>query len=246
MEALLAFEAMPDLLPNVTRALIKEVVVHTFTTAYVAARTLGKNQCIEAIPTLRAAVEAEDYMLQGSAMIALARIGDSDSIPLVESVLMRTKNPRVKISAVYALELLHSASSLPVLVSSLQRDDPPAFVSDEIILAMASIMGIMKEFYPLYSAFIEDESAGLDLLRSTARDIIADTKTLGEWEEGLARLFDKNQPDGQKISVFILKTGNDPQTEVVLGEALLDPRLSYNGIKFLASTYPLFLRRESK
>ena len=112
---------------------------------------------------------------------------------------MRSKNPRVKISAAYALELLQSKASLPALVSSLRRDDPPAFVSDEIILAMASIMGIMKEFYPLYSAYIDDEPQGIALLESIARDIIADARTLADWRLGVARLFDRDEPDGTRL-----------------------------------------------
>lgn len=243
-EALLAFEAMPRLSPKLVRPLIREVETNPFTTAYVAARILGKNGSVEAVPVLRKAMEVEDYMLQGSAMIALARIDDRGSIPLIESILMRTGNPRVKISAVYALDLLHSKASLPVLVSSLRKDDPPAFVSDEIILAMANIIGIMKEFYPLYSAFIEDEPHGIALLESTARDIIVDARTMGEWSLGVSKLFDGTAPDGKTIASFIMRTGNDPQTEVVLGEALLDSRLSYRGMRFLAAVYPLFVKHQ--
>jgi len=242
MEALHAFETMPQISPKLVRPLMQEVEAHTFTTAYVAARILGKNGSDESIPILRKATEVEDYMLQGTAMIALARIGDSDSIPLIESILMRSKNPRVKISAVYALELLQSKASLPALVSSLRRDDPPAFVSDEIILAMASIMGIMKEFYPLYSAYIDDEPQGIALLESIARDIIVDARTLAEWRAGVTKLFDKNEPDGKKIASFIVRTGDNPRTEVVLGEALMDPSLCYGGMKFLAAAYPLFVK----
>jgi len=243
MEALLAFETMPQLSSKIIRPLIKEVETHTFTTAYVAARILGKSGKREAIPAIRKATEAEDYMLQGTAMIALAKIGDQDSIPLIESILMRSKNPRVKISAAYALEIMRSTSSLPVLASSLRGDDPPAFISDEILLAMASIMGVMKEFYPLYSAFIEDEEQGIALLESTAKDIIADEKTMEEWNTGVKQLFDRAKPDGGLIASFIMRTGSDPRTEVVLGETLLDSQLCYRGLKFLAAAYPLFVRR---
>ena len=75
MEALHAFETMPHISPKLVRPLMKEVEAHTFTTAYVAARILGKNGSAEAVPVLRKAMEVEDYMLQGTAMIALARIG---------------------------------------------------------------------------------------------------------------------------------------------------------------------------
>jgi len=243
MEALLAFETMPRLSSKIIRPLIKEVETHTFTTAYVAARILGKRENPEAIPALRKVMEAEDYMLQGTAMIALARIGDTESIPIIESILMRSRNPRVKISAAYALEIMQSISSLPVLASCLRGDDPPAFISDEILLAMASIMGVMKEFYPLYSAFIEDEKQGIALLESTAKDIIVDENTMEEWSAGVKRLFDSTDPDGGPLATFIMRTGSNPRTEVVLSETLLDSHLCYRGMKFLAAAYPLFVRR---
>jgi MFS family permease len=245
MEALLAIETMPQLSPAIVRPLMREVEAHPFTTAYVAARILGKGRSHEAVPVLRKAMERDDYILQANAMMALARIGDTDSIPLIESILMRSSNPRVKIAAVYSLEQMQSRSSLPVLLSSLRKDDPPAFVSDEVVLAMASLMGMMREFYPLYSAFLHDGAQGIALLESTARDIIADSRTLEGWSTGLASLFDPEHPDGQKIAAFIVRTGSDPQTEVVLGEALMDHRLGYRGLRYLAAAYPLFVKRNS-
>ena len=104
-------------------------------------------------------------------------------------------------------------------------------------------MGIMNEFYPLYSAFIEDESSGLGLLESTAGDIIADERTLELWKGDLSKLFNKERADGAGIASFILKTGDNPRTEMVLAEALLDSKLSYGGFKFLAAAYPLFVKR---
>jgi len=244
MEALLALETAPRLTGKATKPLIKEVETHAFSTAYVAARILGKHQKSEAIPTLRKAMEVDDYMLQGAATMALARIGDSASIPLIESVLLRNTNPRVRISAASALELFHSKSSLPVLVSCLRYDDPPAFVSDEIILAMAEIIGITTDFYPLYCTFIDDQEQGLALLESTANDIIADDKTRVEWSRSVKDLFSNEAGRSQgenSIASFVLRVGFDPQTEVVLAEALMDAHLCYRGLRYLAASYPLFV-----
>jgi hypothetical protein len=243
MEALLAFETMPTISSKVARSLIHEVETHVYTTAYVAARALGRHGRAEAIPILRKSVEAEDYMLQGTSVLALARIGDKGSIPLIESVLMRSTNPRVKISAAYSLELLESTSSLPVLVSSIRRDDPPAFVSDEIVLAIAAIMGIMEQFYQFFSAFLDDESEGISMLRSAAQDIIADKQTLLEWEKGLEQLFDKDKHEGAIMSAFIMRIGYNPQIEIVMSDALNDPNLTYNGFKFLCASYPLYVAK---
>lgn len=241
MEALVALEAAPHLSGKATRPLMKEVETHVFSTAYVAARILGKHGKTEAIPVLRKALEVEDYMLQGAAVMALARIGDSDSIPLIESILMRSPNPRVRISATSALEMLDSKSSLPALVSCLRYDDPPAFVSDEIVLAMASIIGITSDFYPLYCSFIEDQEQGLALLESTANDIIVDAKTRVDWIRGLRELFSGQPRSENVIASFVLRVGTDAQTEIVLAEALMDSQLCYRGLRYLAASYPLFV-----
>ncbi|HAP55966.1 MAG TPA: hypothetical protein DCQ16_08805 [Spirochaetaceae bacterium] len=246
MQALLAIEQMPRLSSQLIRPLMQEIELHPFTTAYVAARILGTHQKSEALPVLRKALEIEDYILQGSSLIALAKIGDRDSIPMVESMLMRNTNPRVKISAAYALQLFNSRDSLPVLVSSLRKDDPAAFVSDEIILAIAGIIGIMEEFYPLYSAFGEDETNGLALLESSAKDIIADARIMKEWGQGLRELFDPEEADGRKIASLIHRIASDERVEMVFGEAILDPQLCYKGMRFLAAAYPLLVSQRAE
>jgi hypothetical protein len=164
---------------------------------------------------------------------------------MVESMLMRNTNPRVKISAAYALQLFNSRDSLPILVAGLRKDDPAAFVSDEIILAIAGIIGVMGEFYPLYSAFSEDEAHGLALLESSAQDIIADARTMEEWAQGLRELFDPKNPDGRKITSLIHKIGSDERVEIVFGEAILDPQLCYKGMRFLAAAYPLLVSQQA-
>jgi MFS family permease len=242
-EALLAFEAMDHLSSKVLKYLVRETETHPYTTSYLSARILGKHGDAEAIPALRKAMEVEDYMLQAEAAIALANLADRDSVPLLESILARSVNPRVKISSAYALEILRSKSSLPVLTSCLRRADPPAFVSDEIVLAMASIVGVIKEFYPLYSSFIDDENQGLALLDSAASDVIVDKRTLEDWRKAMKALFAAKDPEGGPMASFILRTGNEPQTELVLGEALVDSTLCYRGLKYLAAAYPLFVRR---
>lgn len=245
MQALLAVEQMPRLSTHLVRPLIQEVELHPFTTAYVAARILGVHQRAEALPVLRKALEIEDYILQGNSLVALAKIGDRDSIPMVESMLMRNINPRVKISAAHALQLFNSRDSLPVLVAGLRKDDPAAFVSDEIILAIAGIIGIMEEFYPLYSAFSEDEAHGLALLESSAQDIIADARTMDEWLRGIRELFDPKEPDGRKIASLIHKIASDERVEMIFGEAILDPQLCYKGMRFLAAAYPLLISQRA-
>ena len=264
MEALHALETMPVLDSRLVRPLIQEVETHVFTTAYVAARVLGRHARLEALPTLRRAVEAEDYMLQATAMVALARMGDRDSIPLIESMLMKAQNPRVRISAAYALEMIGSSGSLPALASSLRHDDPPAFVSDEVVLAMASILGFRNTFYPMYSAYLSEPSHGLGLLRASAAERASESSreaagrsevggsdegahprfSLDAWDAALGSLFSDQAPDGRAMAAVVLDIGGDGTEAFVLAASLTDPALAYRGLRFLAAAYPvLSLRR---
>lgn len=246
MEALHAMETMPTLDARLVRPLMQEVETHVFTTAYVAARVLGRHAKLEALQTLRRAVEAEDYMLQGTAMVALARMGDRDSIPLVESVLQKAQNPRVRISAAYALEMFGSRGSLPALAASLRHDDPPAFVSDEVVLAMASILGFRNDFYPMYSAFLAEPSHGTGLLRASASERAQSAGRFGfeAWDAALGSLLREPDPDGRAMAGIVLDAGRDGQEAFVLAASLTDPALAYRGLRFLAAAYPVLVRQQ--
>jgi len=109
---------------------------------------------------------------------------------------------------------------------------------------MAEIIGITTDFYPLYCTFIDDQEQGLALLESTANDIIADDKTRVEWSRSVKDLFsnEAGRSRGENsIASFVLRVGFDPQTEVVLAEALMDAHLCYRGLRYLAASYPLFV-----
>jgi HEAT repeat protein len=232
MEAILTLEKMPGLAPEAEAALELEVERQPFTTAYAAARVLGKSGCAAAVPALRKAAEAADYMLQGSVVVALARLGDRGSVDLVEGILGRTDNPRVRISAAYALEILGSEKSVPALVSCLRRSNLPQFAGDEILLSTASILGMMPRFYAMYAAFLEDESNGLAMLGDAA----AEAGTGGEaFRRAVAALL-AEPPDGALASRFILERSMNPAS-IVLSEAALDPCLGYRGLRFFIAVY---------
>ncbi|HET7839148.1 MAG TPA: HEAT repeat domain-containing protein [Rectinemataceae bacterium] len=218
MEGLLALEKLRELGDEVEAALVAEVERQPFTTAYVAARILGKTGRTGAIPCLRRAALAQDYMLQGSAMIALARLGDRDSIGSFEELLERTENPRVRISAAYALELLGSRESVPILIACLRRREVAAFVSDELVLSTAAILGLMPRFYAAYTAFLAEEGAGVALLldaaaEPTAPGLAAETWTLEDYRRALDAIL-ADPADGAPMSRILLadcREGGPPE-----------------------------------
>jgi HEAT repeat protein len=240
MEAILALEKMPWLSPEAEEALRAEVERQPFTTAYVAARVLGKKRCDSAVPALRRAVLAEDYMLQGSAVVALARLGDRASTGPIEELLARTDNPRVRISAAYALELLGSAESVPSLVACLRRASQPRFASDEILLSTAAVLGMMPRFYTMYAAFIEDEASGLALLDDAAEEAGISKP---DFDPAVALLL-AEPSDGVPASRLILER-SDSAAAIVLAEAALDPALGYRGLRFFIAAFAALERPSS-
>ena len=184
-------------------------------------------------------------LLQASAMVALARLGDRQSVAAIEDQLASSRIPRVRISAAYSLELLGSRGSVPVLVSCLRRERDPAFVSDELLLSTAAIVGIMPRFYGLYQSFLEGEAAGLSALGDIAAGTFGDSGSQARtaFDAALAGIL--GEPcDGVPMGLLILERGSDSAgdswaTDIVLAEAALDPGPGYRGFRFLIAAYVL-------
>ncbi|MEI6873766.1 MAG: MFS transporter [Spirochaetota bacterium] len=241
-EALHSLEALPELDAATVAALVAEIGNRADTTGYIAARILGKRGAREALPPLRAALSGSDPLLRGAAAVALARLDDRESVGAIEELLRSHSPPRLRLQTAYALELFGSLTSIPTLVASLWRDDPPAFLSDELVLAMASILGLMDDLYPLYQAFSEDEERGLSLLRLSAAERIGDRGALADFEGALLALFG-DPGDGAPFARLLMGARLDPSTALVFSDALFDPNLGYRGFRFLVAGALVFGER---
>ncbi|MDR1031293.1 MAG: MFS transporter [Treponema sp.] len=158
MEAIRAMEALNVLTEEAEQSLMADIITHPFTTAYISARILGNHRVFAAVPLLRELVSSQDYMLAGEAIIALAKLEDEAFRPQIEAIILETTNPRLKIMGVEAFGIYRSSHSLTVLLDILRVADPPPYLWDEVVLAMANILDIQNEFYPLLIRFLEDET----------------------------------------------------------------------------------------
>ena len=159
LEAIRAIGALKTLSEDTEKALMDDIVNNPYTTAYYSARILGSHGIFSATPLLRElASSSTDYMLAGEAIIALAKLGDHAFRSEIENVIVKTKNPRLKIMGVEALGIYGSPNSLTVLLDILKGSDPPPYLRDEVILAMATILDVQNQFYPLLVRFLADES----------------------------------------------------------------------------------------
>jgi MFS family permease len=158
LESLRAIDALDTLDEETERALMDDIINNPYTTAYNSARILGSHGVFSAIPLLRELAVSKDYMLSGEAIVALAKLGDNAFRPQIERIIGKTKNPRLKIMGVEAFGIYGSPNSLTVLLDILRGADPPPYLRDEVVLAMASILDVQNQFYPLLVRFLKDES----------------------------------------------------------------------------------------
>jgi len=158
MESIRALERMEALSEDAEAALINDTVNNPFTTAYVSARILGNQGCISAIPLLREHASSSDYMLAGEAMIALAKLRDTAFRPQAERIVLGTDNPRLKIMGVESLGIYGLPESLYALVDVLRGADPPPYLRDEVVLAMAAIVDTQNQFYRILVRFLAEPS----------------------------------------------------------------------------------------
>ena len=78
----------------------------------------------------------------------------------IKRIVGTTQNPRLIIHGVKSLEIYREVSAIPLLMGKLEEWTSP-FLRDEIILAIAGILGFSDWFYSLYTLFLERGSRGM-------------------------------------------------------------------------------------
>ncbi|MDR1211165.1 MAG: MFS transporter [Spirochaetaceae bacterium] len=167
-ESLRALGSLQTLSEKEAQILQDDIVNNPYTTAYISARVLGSHGFTSAIPLLREKLKSGDYMLAGECMIALAHLDDKDSIPDIEKIIHKSKNPRLKIMGVTALGIFAAPESLSALLELLRAEDPPPYLRDEVVLALAGILTIEKQFYPVLVRYLEHPGMGAALAQDEA------------------------------------------------------------------------------
>jgi HEAT repeat protein len=256
-ESVRALETLDTLSENTERALISDIVNNPYTTAYISARILGNHECTSAIPLLREVALSDDYMLAGESMIALARIKDNAFRPQLEEIIDNTQNPRLKIMGVEALGIYRSSYSIPVLMDILRQQNPPPYLRDEVVLAVASILGTSKQFYPLLVRYLENETLTVALALDEAESAVEYyAAALGGWKsagrksqykkstaqaralQGAVEAYARDK-NGVPLARWILELPEDLEDNTsmiqsIFSEVVLDDELAaYNRLRLL-------------
>ncbi len=224
-DALNALNTLP-INPDVVQALLSEVKNHAFTTAHLAADIIGKRKITEGVKLLRRNLRSKDYFLAAKCIASLARLNDRESIPVIENIIVKTRNPRLIIHGAWAMEIFENPASLSILLRKLEDKSLP-FLRDEIILAMSGILEISEWFYPFYSSFLESSTTGISRLRDEIESCPhprVEKQRLFDLLKQLPRRGRTNFP--QQIGVLL------EELVIVRGEVKLSPLLA-DGMKRL-------------
>jgi MFS family permease len=257
LESLRAMEALKTLNGDAEQALMADIINNPYTTAYISARILGNHQVHSAVPLLRELAGSDDYMLAGEAIIALARMRDDAFLRQVEEIIVNTQNPRLKIMGVQAFGIYCSPVSLPVLLDMLKAADPPPYLRDEVVLAMAGILDTQNQFYQLLVRFLEDESLAATLAMDEAdaagefysssnggwrsirkKPALAESSRMTKALPGAVSAYVRDGK-GAPLSRWIMELPSDlcePVVQLILSEAVLDDDLYvYKRLRLLIS-----------
>jgi hypothetical protein len=222
MESIRAIDALSELDEDAERALMDDIINNPFTTAYRSARTLGNHGVFQAIPLLRELAVSSDYMLAGEAMIALAKLMDIAFKPQLEQIIMETQNPRLKIAGVEAIGIFGFSDSLPILLDILRVADPPPYLRDEVVMAMASILNIQNKYYSLLIRFLANESLAVTLAMDEAESayehfISVHGRKHGKRDPGLASLHNHAKAFQGAVSEYIQGPKGDQIYRWIMG-----------------------------
>jgi len=248
LESIHALEKMQSLSENAEKALIDDIVNNPFTTAYISARILGNHGSAAAVPLLRELAVSDDYMLSGEAIIALAKMKDETIRPRIEQIVLDTQNPRLKIMGAEALGLYRCPGSIGVLLDILRGANPPPYLRDEVVLAIASVLDTQNKFYRILVRYAADNSlsatlamdeveAALEFVNSAlnSKKKVSTKKTsaisahAGIFQNAVNSYIREN--NGAELSRWILELPNEYSKsgnviKSVLSEAVLDKDLS--------------------
>jgi HEAT repeat protein len=168
-----------------TRALLRELERGEFTTAAIAAETLGDHGCAEAVPDLRTCLASEDTLLAGRAMVALVRLGDQESLPEIRRLFHGSENPRVVVHGAHALAETGSSGELLTLLRKACDGGLPGPVADEVCTVAAELCGGEAQFYRFLREYNAAPERGLSRLSALVETVLGRPCTL---EEGTREL----------------------------------------------------------
>jgi len=147
-------------------------------------------------------------------MIALAKLRDNAFRSQIEQIILNTENPRLKIMGAEALGIYGLPHSLYTLLEILRGSDPPRYLRDEVVLAMAAILDTQNQFYRILVHFIADPALVPALAMDEAEAAYEFFKTNLGWRKNARKknelLILTKQAESIQTAVSSMVHDNDP------------------------------------
>ena len=169
-------------------AVLKELQLGEFTTAYLAAVILADNNVKESIPLMRKYLYSNDHLLSAACMLGLVKLEDRDKYPQIIQLYKQSKIPSILVYGTIALSTMNDLSMLIVLlekyleisnstnnaVNSVNGNDSNKqenheltmnvkrdAVLNEIISSVADVAGIGDRFYSFLRIYDNHHATGI-------------------------------------------------------------------------------------
>jgi hypothetical protein len=159
-----------DISPDTEEALKRELYSGEHSTGWIAAEILGEHRTESAVPLLREALGSNDLLLRGKSMIALVKIGDTDSYDEIKRIFTKTENPREIIYGTQALVQMEELSNIRLLLEKSMDDSLPSQVENHIYMAVAALCGKKEVYFSFLREYRENQQQGLDFLFSLMQE----------------------------------------------------------------------------
>ncbi len=164
--AITALRDMP-LGEHAVEVLLRELEEGEYTTAYIAAEIAGDKKLYEAVEPLRNCLNSRDFYLQGKSMLALTKLDDRESFPVIKRIFKETDNPRLIIHGSAAMTVIDDEEGLRLLLEKAVMPELPQKVLYEIIYCITLLLGQGDEIYKFLKIFSKDRSQAMELLLAT-------------------------------------------------------------------------------
>ena len=158
-------------------AVYNELKRGEFSSAFLAAIILARNQMPEAIPLLRKYLDSKDIHLKANCMITLATMEDRESYSKIIRIFQITRNLRLILNGAMALSIINDINTLSALLqkSAEFANTGKDYITDEITCAIAKITGCEELFYKSQRIFENYTITGiLNIIESMNPKHVAD------------------------------------------------------------------------
>ncbi len=197
------------------KAIIEQIEVGEFTSAYIAADIVGEHRISHAIPLLRKYLDSADIYLQGKCMLSLAQLKDATSYDKIKDIFMKSKNPRIILHGAQALLEINELKNVLLILNKVVDIEFPVQIRDELLYDISEMCGTGDTFYKFLKMYKSDPFGAQAFIRSLIHQFnkeVADE--CFELEKEISKLKLNQSYSGDQFSRFMRKKAKLCRSEI--------------------------------